>query len=601
MMTRPSLPAVVVTFKYVDANDVPVGLTKRIEPGRNGRSKDFQQYRSDGAGGFTLGLNGSVLPLYRLPEVLDAAERAMCVFFTEGEGKCDALRALIGKRAAVTTIAGGANARLREEHIAAFRGAKRVVVLADSDVPGRDAAATRAKQIAAAHPEIDVRIVDFYRERNDGRDVADWIAEGKAIAELRQLVESAPRILPAPAADGIEERVRAVRSAATFINVGELLDEVDEEVPQLVDGLIGRGSTVLVAAKPKVGKTSFLLNVALNVARGTPFLGRPVCQGPVLYVALEGNRAEWRRVLRAMGAAKGDPLFLFVGQAPQDALRWLREHAEKHKPALIIVDTFQRLTRLKDLNDYAAVTNASEPIVEIAQTLNAALLLAHHAKKNSDGDDGDSVLGSTALYGFVDTLISLKKGAEGRRTLKTSQRYGDDLEETVIVLDPRTKLLSAAGARSDVDRADCEASIISILEKASRWLDRTDLLDELEARKQTKNAALQQVVDDGRVARIGAGRRNVPFLYAIPGTPVFDDDSSAESVSGSEVPALCGEPETANRKPPSHKGLFVPAGVADIDEAGTRNEPLVAVNQGTSGTAGTTNDLAELSADEATF
>jgi hypothetical protein len=33
---------------------------------------------------------------------------------------------------------------------------------------------------------------------------------------------------------------------------------------------------------------------------------------------------------------------------------------------LIIIDTLQRLIRLKDMNDYAAITLASEPIIEIA-------------------------------------------------------------------------------------------------------------------------------------------------------------------------------------------------------------------------------------------
>ncbi len=310
----------------------------------------------------------------------------------------------------------------------------------------------------------------------------------------------------------------------------------------------------------------------------------------MLYVALEGNRTEWRRVIRAMGVTQDDPIHFFVGQAPQDAMHWLRENAAKYKPVLIIVDTLQRLARLKDMNDYAAVTNASEPLVEIAQTFNATLVLAHHAKKkNEGGDDGDGGLGSTALYGFVDALITLSKGAEGRRTMKTSQRYYENIEETVIALDPHTKLLTAAGARADVDRAECETSIVSVASAAKGWLERGDILEDIEARKQTKNAALQQVIDDGRLARIGAGKRGDPYLYALPGTPLSAEVLSAETVSGSGIPVIYGEPETGNGKPLPHKGLFAPGPFTSAEGSGTRNEAPDTPIQGTTGTTGTTN------------
>ena len=566
-------------YSYTEADGTPKYEMIRYEP------KTFRARRVDGHGGHTWGLGDIERLPYRLPELREGIAAGRTILVLEGEKDVDAARAV---NICATTSCGGAAWRWDEAFVSYFKGAGCVVIIPDCDEPGRNAAKERAAALLAVVD--DVRFIDIGPDRNDGYDISDWLADGHQARELKPIIEAAPRFVPPIALPNGLKQTAAPRVPASFVRVGELLSEVDDETPLLIEAIGLRcGSTALIASKPKVGKTSLLLNGSVAVARGIPFLGHPVKQGPVLYVALEGNRSEWRRVLRAMGATEDDPFYIFIGQAPQDAMRWLRESAEKYKPVLIVVDTLQRLARLKDMNDYAAVTNASEPLVEIAQTFNAALVLAHHAKKNSDGDDGDSVLGSTALYGFVDTLVVLKKGAEGRRTIKTSQRYGDDLEETVLTIDSQTKLLAIAGARSGVDRAECEASIVAAASSARRWLERGDLLDDIEARKQTKNAALQQVLDDGRLARIGGGKRGDPYLYALPGSPLSDEEETVEKFSGSRGSALYAEPETGNRNPPSHKGLFAPQPLSFAVVSGTTNGAPEFANQGTAGTTGTTN------------
>jgi dipeptidyl aminopeptidase/acylaminoacyl peptidase len=60
----------------------------------------------------------------------------------------------------------------------------------------------------------------------------------------------------------------------------------------------------------------------------------------------------------------------------------------------------------------------------------------HHARKSA-GDGADATLGSTAIFGTVDTQISLKR-TDARRTIDTIQRYGIDMETTVLNFDPET-------------------------------------------------------------------------------------------------------------------------------------------------------------------
>jgi RecA-family ATPase len=66
----------------------------------------------------------------------------------------------------------------------------------------------------------------------------------------------------------------------------------DTDIPPLswtVPGLLPEGFGILAAA-PKIGKSWLVLSLGLAVAMGTPFLGVPVEQRPVLYLALEDGK-----------------------------------------------------------------------------------------------------------------------------------------------------------------------------------------------------------------------------------------------------------------------------------------------------------------------
>src|SRR5439155_12397953 len=176
-----------------------------------------------------------------------------------------------------------------------------------------------------------------------------------------------------------------------FTSVGDLLNEPEEAVRWLVEDHLPAGGDSLLVAKPKVGKSTLARCLALAVARGKDFLGFKTRQGPVFYLALEEKRAEVRRHFRAMGARDDDPIFVFCASSPADGLTQLRDAMKDRKPVLVIVDPLFHFVRVKDGNDYAAVTTALEPLHVLARESGAHVLAVHHLGKG-DRQGGDAVL-----------------------------------------------------------------------------------------------------------------------------------------------------------------------------------------------------------------
>ena len=211
--------------------------------------------------------------------------------------------------------------------------------------------------------------------------------------------------------------------------MGDLLNEPEEPVAWLVDKRHPAAGFSLLVAKPQAGKSTLARNLALAVAQGQDFLGRLTQQGPVIYLALEEKRSEVKKHFQDMGATGDEEIYIFAASAPVDAFRQIRAIAEEKKPALIIVDPLFRLARVKDGNDYAQMTAALEPLLILARETGAHVLAVHHAGKG-EREGGDSILGSTAIFGAVDIALIMKRTERYRPTRK-GKSHGNSERKTL--------------------------------------------------------------------------------------------------------------------------------------------------------------------------
>ncbi len=124
-------PKIVATYDYTDEAGNLLYQTVRLEPGRDGKKKDFFQRRPNDRGGWINNLKGVRRVPYRLPELIESSPDET-IWIVEGEKDVESLRAL----GLIATCNVGGAGKWRSEYNEFFRG-RNVVFIPDNDKAGR--------------------------------------------------------------------------------------------------------------------------------------------------------------------------------------------------------------------------------------------------------------------------------------------------------------------------------------------------------------------------------------------------------------------------------------------------------------------------------
>jgi hypothetical protein len=207
-----------------------------------------------------------------------------------------------------------------------------------------------------------------------------------------------------------------------------------------------------------------------------------------------------------------------------------------------------------------------EPLLTLARESGAHVLLSHHNGKMEKADATDSILGSTAIFGGVDTAIILKK-ADRYRTVQSSQRYGTDWPEVVLNFDPAERSLSLGVERSEAEAGRISEAIVAYLAGSDEPQTRVQIEAHVEGKTKHKRAALKALGATGRVYESGAGAKGDPLRYAL--------NPNASRQAGNEPKAFvdsCSHIYMGTREQQSEHGLEARINTGDILVPGVSHE-----------------------------
>jgi replicative DNA helicase len=446
---------IVATYPYADEHGELLYEVLRIEPGRDGKSKEFRQRRrhpSDGAwvwgirkGAYRKSQTGDWYPvkdepvpgdeelpdvrrvLYHLPAVLQAD----AVYLVEGEKDVGTIES--GGLVA-TTNSGGAAQKWLPEYTESLCG-RHVFIIPDNDDPGRKRAKLIEHELAGKAAEVLVVAVPA------GKDVSEFIEAGNSVSDIELLVQEARRRIHA---EEIEKR--------GLLNPVEIVEWFDGGINAFLDpsqrskGLptgyyrfdemtlgLHQGELVILAARPAQGKTALAMNIAHNCAEQRKtvavfslemsresLLSRIVCaRGRVDQMKFRAgrlDREDRRRVQQAFADICEMPIF--IDDQPIATLKSIRAKLlalgqRQGRVDLVVIDYLQLMTSATRENRNQEVGALSRGLKIMAREFRVPLLVlsqlsrapehrqGNHRPQLSDLRDSGGVEQDADLVSFI--------------------------------------------------------------------------------------------------------------------------------------------------------------------------------------------------------
>lgn len=351
------------------------------------------------------------------------------VFICEGELKAASL-VQMGYCAVATPGAG----MFKEEWHKHFSDAREIIVLFDNDNPEHS---KNKREIEKCVP-CKNKDLEECEGHNPGQDAAEKVVDilGWRAKNL---------VLPLPddntrKTDINEYFVRDGNTASDFANwalgeksepfkvltFAEIMQEPPDEAHMLVDkGILPSQGRLLIAGKPKVGKSIFAENLVLSLASGIPFLGQFDVVEPTRVLLLDrelSRRSLYERLMELMKYRPGyraaapnlcvdhDHLIKIDRKGAYEVLEKLVSY---NGAKVVVLDTAYKFFS-QSMDSATAMTSAFEVLDKLIHETGVSVVLTHHHKKtqqkngkNEDHADPDNVAGSFLWTGWPNGTILL--------------------------------------------------------------------------------------------------------------------------------------------------------------------------------------------------
>jgi hypothetical protein len=340
------------------------------------------------------------------------------------EGVTDGL-AVLAERDDVVALALPSADSWRAEWRHRLAGASVVVLAHDPDAAGDRGRRYMADDLAGSSVNGRVR----HLRGPDGVDLDDWrradpVAFRQALDDATaEVIVPGPYVWAEPVAEWDPDDPGPIEPPdleGDHVGDGSMVDRIRSRMlsmaqvlalpaPEaLVAGLLDLDSLVFLYGRPKSFKSFAALDVALSVAAGMRWCGRPVTAVPVVYVVAEGvagmgPRVEaWHQAHPMAGGVEGIRFYPVPLQLTDEhAVTSFIEVVRTLGARFVILDTLARCALGADENSSRDGGRLVEQADRIRQATGACVTLVHHAGKDASA----GLRGSSAFLGAADLVI----------------------------------------------------------------------------------------------------------------------------------------------------------------------------------------------------
>lgn len=215
----------------------------------------------------------------------------------------------------------------------------------------------------------------------------------------------------------------------TNSNLPEIVDAIDflqtniEQPAELVEGILHKGSKLVLGGSSKSYKTWTLLDLSVSIATGVPWLGFPTKQGRVLYLNFEIQPAFFQKRIHEVALAKKAALkesWLNVwnlrGHACEISIliEQILDSVVTGAYSLVVFDPLYKLIGSGDENKASDMTKVMNAMERLAVETGCAIAFgSHYSKGNQAGKESiDRMSGSGVFARDPDSILAMTKHQE---------------------------------------------------------------------------------------------------------------------------------------------------------------------------------------------
>jgi RecA-family ATPase len=184
-----------------------------------------------------------------------------------------------------------------------------------------------------------------------------------------------------------------------LLNVKTLRQSVafGDGLPDLITGLLSVRSKMMIAGPSKARKSWTLLDLAISISSGAPWLGLPCAQGKVIFIDGELHREQILDRLMTVSESRllpedvwSDNLMIWPmrGQMREvtELMHALMDTLLEQRPLAIILDPIYKLLGDRDENAAGEINSLLNELEQVARNVGCCILYSHHFAKGDSSE-----------------------------------------------------------------------------------------------------------------------------------------------------------------------------------------------------------------------
>ena len=296
------------------------------------------------------------------------------------------------------------------------------------------------------------------------------------------------------------------------VTIASLLAQDFAPLVFLVHGLIALGYLVVLAGRPKSGKSWLGLQLAMCIDTGRPFLGRHTRQSNVLLIALEdGERRVYQRA-KDLGWVPSETAVLATKIARFDGPNGTPgpglvqvEQAAAHYDLIVIDTLIATLSGHANENDNVQMAMIVNTLARIAHETNTAVVLVHHTGKGYSDDVFNTLRGASSIRGGYDVGLLLERKQGEQEAVLHAESRDIDVENMTLRQAANGAGWEYVGNSFEIEKIRAGKDTLKAmleLDPGAKGLTAKDIANHRSISESAVYRQLNRLLDDGHVEKV---------------------------------------------------------------------------------------------------